>query len=158
MAQRYGSQDILRRFFEKWKSLQIVDKISKKNSFQHYRRQVKIDLGEQTFDDDKYQKKLQNSSNISYLEQRVHQKMTSFMTINRLLLNNYMNGTILQKNIDNLKHLALQQNALQRRMATHQINPRQDEHEQRIIENNVNKIMRGIFRIIFNKWVVYTHH
>jgi hypothetical protein len=33
MAQRYGSQDILRRFFEKWKSLQIVDKISKKNSF-----------------------------------------------------------------------------------------------------------------------------
>ena len=43
-------------------------------------------------------------------------------------------------------------------MATHQIYPRQDEQEQRIIENNVNKIMRGIFRIIFNKWVVYTHH
>ena len=41
------------------------------------------------------------------------------MTINRLLLENYMSGTILQKSIDNLKHLAMQQNALQRRMATH---------------------------------------
>jgi hypothetical protein len=42
-------------------------------------------------------------------------------------------------------------------MATHQINPRADEQEQRGIETQVNNIMKGVFRIVFNKWVMVTH-
>jgi hypothetical protein len=123
MIQRYGSKDIQRVFFERWKNIQIIEKIKKKSSITHFstiQKQAMLDVGGYNPFEDKYQKQLSLSSNISYLEQKIHKKMTSFMTISKLLLNQYIcRGTILQKNIDSLKQLALQQNALQRRMCTH---------------------------------------
>ena len=41
---------------------------------------------------------------IGYSEQKMHNKMTSFMKINTILISQYISkGTILQKYIDNLK-------------------------------------------------------
>ena len=52
---------------------------------------------------------LDRSNNISFIDQKVHQKMTSFMRINKLITYQYIQkGTILQKYIDNLKFLAQQ--------------------------------------------------
>jgi hypothetical protein len=81
------------------------------------------------------------------------------MQINKQILTKYISrGTILQKNIDNLKYLATQQNTLHRRMGSHHALPKTDIQEQRMIEENVNSIMKSIFRIIFNRWVLFTHH
>ena len=44
-----------------------------------------------------------------------------------MILEKYISrGTLLQKNIDNLKYLATQQNTLHRRMASHHAAPKND--------------------------------
>lgn len=100
------------------------------------------------------------------------------MKIKKLLLEHYISkGTILQKHINFLKDMAghhpaggsvtrnrkpLQfgtldsQQQVQPMFATR--NEKSTHMDTQYVEQNVNRIIRAIYRIIFNKWVMFSHH
>lgn len=104
------------------------------------------------------------------------------MHIKQLLLTQYIQrGTVLQKYISMLKYLAQEQSRLQgtnvhrspalsqrSRKRPDSTQPgqsvsaaalqRKHQQEAALIEENVAKLMRCIFRVVFNKWTMFTYH
>lgn len=159
----------LEKAFKKWQERLLVEKVMKRNitsSSVHHLRNAMLK------DSDKYNEVIKHSSNISFLEQQIHNKMTSFMTINKFLIKHYIGqGTILQKHIDAGKLLAKRQIQNQKKIhllgaekggqlhkvtySAYQVNL-QFQLEQKEIEDQINNITHTIRRIVFNKWLLFT--
>lgn len=112
IQQKFNPLSLLRGRFLHWKSIVVVAKSTKRLPSSLGPNQLRSSLIE------KYGAVMDNSNNISFIDHKVHSKMTSFMKISKHLMQNYVaQGTLLQKYIDTLKLLAQQQSASRRKLA-----------------------------------------
>jgi len=109
LSRHINPKEMVRKRFKFWKALVLSHRAARRNP------QILKNMGKSLIQKVQNQEDMKTegsvkSDHITFTEQKLHSKLTSFMKIHKLMMEEYIaKGTILQKYIDNLKFLAQQQ-------------------------------------------------